>query len=140
MAQVKKGSKVLVHYRGRLKDNTEFEHNYGGPPLEFKVGGGKVIPGFEKAVIGMNLGQVKTVVMKPGDAYGPRDESLVWQVSAVELPEGSGVGAEVDYERPDGNHVQGVVTGVEGESATIDGNHPLAGKSLTFEIKLVGVK
>lgn len=142
MAEVKKGSRVKVYYTGKLNDGTAFETNIGKAPLEFTVGKGKVIKGFEKAVLGMGLGQTKTVIMKPADAYGPKDPALVWTVPAEELSSKTPAvepGREVDVTRADGVRMEGRITRIDGDQVTIDGNHPLSGRNLTFEIKIAGI-
>ena len=141
MSQVRKGSRVKIFYTGRLKDGHVFETNIGGAPLEFTVGKGKVIKGFENAVIGMKTGETKVAVIKPADGYGARDPELVWVVAASELPAGTNPkpDAEVSFDRPDGTTVEGRITKIEGDQITVDGNHPLAGRNLTFEIKMVDV-
>ena len=142
MSQVKKGSWVKIIYTGKLKDGTVFETNIGSDPLEFKVGKGKVIKGFENAVLGMKAGETKTITIKPSDAYGAKDPELIWTVAAAELPAGTeaALEKEVAFKRADGSEVDGRITGIEGDQVTIDGNHPLAGRSLTFEIKMVDVR
>jgi len=142
MAQVKKGSKVKIQYTGKLKDGIVFESNIGRAPLEFVVGKGKVIKGFENAVIGMSPGQSKTVTLKPAEAYGAKDPELIIVVPKEELPGGmhAEVGQDVvAFTRADGTVVEGQITAVDGDAVTIDGNHPLAGKSLIFEIKLLSL-
>lgn len=141
MAHVKKGSKVKVYYTCRLKDGTAVESNIGKAPLEFVVGKGKMIKGFDTALVGMDLGQTKSVVFKPAEAYGPKDQSLIWSVPVGELPAGTEVqtGVEVSCSRADGTPVEGRIDKIDGDLVTIDGNHPLAGRNLTFEIKLAGV-
>lgn len=140
MAEVKKGSRVKVYYTGKHKDGQVFETNIGQAPLEFTVGKGKVIKGFEKAVMGMSLGQTKTVTFKPVEGYGASDPALLWTLAANELPAGPlDLGREVALTRADGTAVDGRITKVEGDQVTVDGNHPLAGRSLTFEIKLAGL-
>ena len=141
MAQVKKGNRVKVFYTGKLNDGTIFETNIGKPPLEFSVGKGKVIKGFETAVLGMTIGQVKTVKFKPAEAYGQKDPGLVWTVAVSELPAGTqpAPGREVACTRPDCSRVEGRITAIDGDQVVVDGNHPLAGRSLTFEIKLAGL-
>lgn len=141
MAQVKKGSLVKVFYTGKFKDGTVFESNIGKDPLEFKVGKGKLIKGFDRAVIGMSLGQTRSVTLKPSEAYGAREDDLVWTVPLANLPEGSAAeGKEVAITGASGEAIEGVVTKIEGESAVVDGNHPLAGKNLIFEIKMISFK
>ncbi|MDR2861512.1 MAG: FKBP-type peptidyl-prolyl cis-trans isomerase, partial [Syntrophobacterales bacterium] len=89
MSQIKKGNRIKIHYTGKLKDGTVFESNIGDAPLEFTVGKGKVIKGFENAVLGMKTGEAKTVTIKPADAYGPKDQSLIWVLEAKDFPEGT---------------------------------------------------
>ncbi|MDD5757646.1 MAG: peptidylprolyl isomerase [Desulfobulbaceae bacterium] len=142
MAHVKKGSKVKVYYTCKLKDGTVFESNIGKTPLEFVVGKGKVIKGFDSALVGMDLGQTKTATFKPSEAYGLKDRELIWTVPIEELPSGTDLqqGVELAFSRADGSQVEGRIDKIEGNQVTIDGNHPLAGQSLTFEIKLAAVK
>jgi len=141
MAPIKKGNRVKVYYTGKHKDGMVFETNIGQPALEFIVGKGKVIKGFENAVIGMELGQTKTVTFKPADAYGAKDPALILVLSAGEFPAGMTIaqGIDISLTRADGTPVEGRVTKIEGEQITVDGNHPLAGRSLTFDIKIVGI-
>lgn len=141
MAHVKKGSKVKVYYTCKLKDGTVVESNIGKAPLEFVVGKGKMIKGFDTALVGMDLGQTKTVVFKPAEAYGAKDQALVWTVPVAELPAGveAKAGVEVDFLRPDGVQIAGRIDKIDGDQVVIDGNHPLAGRNLTFEIKLHAV-
>ena len=141
MSQVKKGSRVTILYTGKLKDGSVFETNIGQAPLEFTVGKGKVIKGFENAVMGMQLGETKTVTIKPADAYGARDQSLLCIVTTAEVPAGTTLEpeTEVAFTRADGSEVEGRITKIEGDQVTIDGNHPLAGRNLTFEIKVIAI-
>jgi len=141
MSQVKKGSRVKLIYTGKLKDGTIFETNVGNTPLEFTVGKGKVIKGFENAVMGMKAGETKTVTIKPADAYGSKDSSLQWVVASAELPAGTvlELDREIAFKRPAGDVVEGRISKIEGDQVSIDGNHPLAGRNLTFEIKVVDV-
>jgi len=139
MAQVKKGDRVKFNYTLTLKDGKVYESNVGQPPLEIAVGKGKAIKGLENALVGMSPGQTKTVVVKPVDGYGAKDPAFVWTVPVAELPAGTAVGAEVGFARADGSRVDGMVVKIESDQATVDGNHPLAGRNLTFEIKLVSV-
>ena len=141
MAQVKKGDRVKFNYALKLKDGKVHETNFGSAPLEITVGKGKAIKGLESALVGMSPGQAKTVVVKPADGYGPKDPAFVWTVPAAELPAGTGlaVGTEVGFARADGSRVEGRIAKVEGDQVTVDGNHPLTGRNLTFEIKLVSI-
>ena len=141
MAQVKKGDRVKFNYTLTLKDGKVFETNMGQAPLELAVGKGKAIKGLENALIGMSPGLTKTVVVKPVDGYGAKDPAFVWTVPAGELPAGTAVeiGAEVGFARADGSRVEGRIAKIDAGQVTVDGNHPLAGRNLTFEIKLISV-
>ncbi|HAJ27241.1 MAG TPA: peptidylprolyl isomerase [Syntrophus sp. (in: bacteria)] len=142
MSQVKRGSWVKISYTGKLKDGKVFETNIGSDPLEFKVGKGKVIKGFENAVMGMKAGETKTVTIKPADGYGAKDQDMIWIVNSNELPADTlpALETEVAFARTDGSEVDGRITKIEGDLITIDGNHPLAGRNLTFEIKMLDVR
>ncbi len=134
------GDTVKVHYRGTLSDGTEFDNSEGGEPLEFTVGSGQVIPGFDEAVQNMNdVGDKKTVTIPVDEAYGERVEEATQQIPIEAFPEPPQVGWVVELTTPEGEQVQAVVTKVDAQTATIDFNHPLAGEDLTFEIELVGV-
>lgn len=141
MSLVKKGSRVKILYTGKLKDGSVFETNVGEAPLEFTVGKGKVIKGFENAVMGMNVGETKTVTVKPADAYGAKDQALIWVIPQPELPAGTiiEVETEVAFTCANGTEVDGRITKIEDGQVTIDGNHPLAGRNLTFEIKIIDI-
>lgn len=141
MSQAKSGDTVKIHYTGTLDDGTEFDSSAGREPLEFAIGSGQVIPGFDKAVDGMTVGDSKTVTIVPGDAYGDRHEQLVQQVPKTSLPEDMKpeIGMQLNSESPDGQVMNLVVTEVEDESITVDANHPLAGQALTFAIELVKI-
>ncbi len=141
MPQAKSGDKVKVHYTGKLEDNTVFDSSKDRPPLEFTIGSGSIIPGFENAVIGMETGESKTFTVPPDEAYGqPRDE-LKMEVNKSDFPDDitPEVGQQLQMKRADGNVVNVVVANMEGEKVTLDANHPLAGKALTFDIELVEI-
>ena len=141
MAQVKKGDRVKFNYTLTLKDGKVFESNMGQAPLEITVGKGKAIKGLENGLVGMSPGQTRTVVVKPVDGYGAKDPAFVWTVPVAELPAGTvaAVDTEVGFARADGSRVEGRIAKIDGEQVTVDGNHPLAGRNLTFEIKLVSI-
>lgn len=134
------GDTVRVHYRGTLADGTEFDSSAGREPLEFEIGAGQVIPGFDEAVRGLEEGQTTTVRIEPADAYGERMEEAVQVVPLEafggEVPE---VGWAVELQAPDGSRLAATITDVTESTATLDFNHPLAGEALTFEIELVEV-
>lgn len=141
MATAAEGSKVKIHYTGRLSDGTVFDSSQDRDPLEFEVGSGQVIPGFESAVEGMDAGDEKTVTIPAVDAYGPRRQELVLDVPGDQLPDElePEVGQQLQMQTPDGQSFQVTVVDVNTEGVQVDANHPLAGKDLTFDILVVGV-
>ena len=141
MTQAKSGDTVRIHYTGTLDDGTQFDSSAGRDPLEFALGGGQVIPGFDNAVDGMTVGDSKTVTIPPEEAYGQRHEQLVQQVSRSALPDEiePAVGMQLQSQSPEGQVMMLVVTEVEEEAITVDANHPLAGQALTFDIELVEI-
>lgn len=141
MSEAKKGNTVSIHYTGRLPDGTVFDSSRERDPLEFTLGEGRVIPGFEKAVEGMETGQSKTAEIPSGEAYGPRKEELVMEIPRERLPEGMDpdVGDQLQMTTADGQVVPVRVADADDGSVTVDANHPLAGQDLTFDIELVEV-
>lgn len=137
----KAGDTVKVHYTGTLEDGTVFDTSAEGEPLEFTIGEGMIIPGFEEAVVGMHVEDSKTVDIPAEEAYGPRDEDLVEEVSRDELPEDlePEVGQQLQSMQEDGSVAMVTVIDVTDTAITIDLNHPLAGEDLTFEIELVEI-
>jgi peptidylprolyl isomerase len=141
MSQATTGNSVKIHYTGTLDDGTQFDSSAGRDPLAFELGSGQVIPGFDKAVDGMTVGDSKTVNIPAEDAYGPHQSTMVQDVPKSALPddmepaEGMGLQAQ----GPDGQLVNLVITEVKEDSITVDGNHPLAGKALNFDIELVSI-
>ena len=141
MPKAKCGDTVRVHYTGRLEDGTIFDSSANREPLEFTLGQGSLIPGFESAVDGMEAGEKKTAMINYDDAYGPHMEEMVKVVDKSMIPE--------DMDLEVGHHLQ--ITGATGESVivtvvemtdeevTLDGNHPLAGQDLIFDIELVEI-
>ena len=141
MGQAKSGDTVRIHYTGTLDDGTQFDSSSGRDPLEFSLGGGQVIPGFDAAVSGMSIGESKSVTIAPEDAYGERHEKLVQQVPRNILPEDMepAVGIQLQSQSPDGQVMNLVITEVVEDTITVDANHPLAGFALTFAIELVEI-
>ena len=141
MQQVKQGDKVKVNYTGKLQDGQVFDSSEGVDPLQFTVGAGEVIPGFDQAVIGLESGAKTTVNIEPENAYGPRNEELVATVNKKDLPEDLeySLGAQLQVTQENGNMFMVTVTEVSEESITLDANHPLAGKTLTFDIELLEI-
>ena len=141
-AQAKNGNTVQVEYTGKLQDGTVFDSSVGKAPLEFTLGAGQMIPGFEKAVLGMKVGQSKTVTIPAAEAYGPHRDEMVMVIPRTQLPQGMTpkVGQKLQTTTNDGANLTVTVTAVSDTTVTIDANHPLAGKDLIFEIKLVSMK
>ena len=141
MSIVKEKDNVTVHYTGTLSDGEIFDSSKGREPLGFTVGAGQMIPGFDSAVVGMKVSDKKTVTLEAGDAYGDVQEGLVQKVSKTQLPEDlqPEVGQQLSSQLPNGQQIPVTITEVGEEEVTIDANHPLAGKALTFEIEMVTI-
>ena len=141
MSEVKKGDKVKVHYTGKLKDGSVFDSSVNREPLEFEVGAGMMIPGFDSAVHGMTVGDKKTAEISSAEAYGPVNDEMIIDVPKDNLPEDlkPEVGQQLSMQQPNGQAVPVMVKAVEEKSIKIDANHPLAGKDLIFEIELVEI-
>lgn len=142
MAPAKNGDTVRIHYTGTLEDGHAFDSSLNrDEPFEFVLGSGNVIPGFDKAVRGMELGEKKTFTIPVAEAYGPRDTSMVFDFPKSELPGDVDPepGMVLEAEGEDGGQYRLTVTKVHKDSVTLDGNHPLAGKDLTFEIELLEI-
>jgi peptidylprolyl isomerase len=141
MQQAKRGDTVHVHYRGTLDDGTEFDSSSGSDPIVFTIGSGQVIPGFENAIEGMATGDKKTERIDVGNAYGRRRDELVFTVGRDQMPDDSDVevGDMLQVGFPDGSNATVQVAAVDEQSVTLDANHPLAGKDLTFELELVSI-
>lgn len=136
------GDTVLVHYTGTLEDGTVFDSSLGGDPLEFTLGAGSVIPGFENAVYGMKKGQSKTFTIPAEEAYGPRDEALIMVIDRDKLPAGLNlsIGSQMTVTLTNGNQTTAIITEITETTVTLDANFFLAGKDLTFEITLVDIR
>lgn len=136
---VTSGDTVRVHYRGTLADGSVFDTSEGREPLEFTVGAGQVIPGFENAVLGLEPGGSVTVTILAEDAYGPRIPELAHTVSTDDFSVEPYVGGMVSLTSPDGDEMPGTIVSIDGGLVQIDFNHPLAGQTLTFDIDLVDI-
>ena len=141
MSAAKAGDTVRIHYTGTLEDGTQFDSSAGRDPLEFALGSGQVIPGFDNAVDGMITGEKKSVTIPAEDAYGERQDALVHEVPRSQLPEDiePEQGMQLQAQHENGQVMRFVVLSVEAETITLDGNHPLAGKALNFDIELVEI-
>ena len=141
MAEAKNGDTVKVHYTGKLEDGTVFDTSIERDPLQFTIGEGQVIPGFEQAVAGMNPGESKTTKVPEDKAYGPRRKEMVLVVDRNQFPVDlkPKVGQQLQSRQADGRTIRVTVTEVSESSVTLDANHPLAGKDLTFDVQLVEI-
>ena len=141
MAQAKNGDTVKVHYTGKLEDGTVFDTSINRDPLQFTIGENQVIPGFEQAVVGMNPGESKTTKVPADKAYGPHHKEMVIVVDRNQFPANlePKVGQQLQIRQADGRAIVVTVTDVSESSVTLDANHPLAGKDLTFDIQLIEI-
>ena len=141
MAHAQAGDTVRVHYTGTLDDGTVFDSSTGREPLEFTLGEGRVIAGFEEAVTGMEVGETKTSRIDADEAYGPRREDLLLDVPREQIPSEIDlqVGQQLTLQQPNGQAVPVTVAEFSDETVTLDANHPLAGEALTFELTLVEI-
>ena len=141
MAQAKQGDKVQLHYMGKLQDGTIFDSSRERHPLQFTIGEGKVIAGFEQAVIGMKIGEHKTARIPMEQAYGPHREDMVVTMDRSKLPPGLNpkIGQRLEMTQVDDQTSLVTVIDATEATLTLDANHPLAGKELTFDIELIGI-
>ena len=141
MGQAQSGDTVKVHYTGKLNDGTVFDGSTDRDPLQFKIGGGQVIPDFEQAVVGMRPGDSKTIDIESANAYGPYNDDLVLVVEREAIPPDLplAVGQQLQIQQEDGQALPVLITDVSEATVTLDANHPLAGQDLTFDIELVAI-
>ena len=139
--QVKQGDTIKVEYTGTFDNGTIFDTSEGREPLEFVAGAGQVIQGFDKATTGMKIGQEKEIRLQPSDAYGEYDPQLVQEILREQVPikEELKQGMVLAVTLPNGRQVPATITKVANETATIDLNHPLAGETLNFKLKVVDI-
>jgi FKBP-type peptidyl-prolyl cis-trans isomerase 2 len=141
MQQVKKGDKVKVHYHGRLDNGETFDKSEGREPLEFEVGSGMVIKGFDDGVTGMAVGDKKTVNIPFDEAYGPRNPEMIIEMPKERFPQDMEieVGMPLGMSDGQGQQFQVVITEIKEGVVMLDANHPLAGHDLTFDLELVEI-
>jgi peptidylprolyl isomerase len=137
---IENGNVVSVHYVGKFTDGDVFDTSEGREPLQFQVGSGQIIPGFESAILGKIVGDKVTTTIRPEEGYGLVREDLVVSVPADKMPGTVEVGQTLEASGDDGQVAHVVVTEVTEENVTIDGNHPLAGKELIFDIEVVSIQ
>ena len=138
---IEAGKSVLVHYKGTLSDGTVFDSSEGRAPLKFQIGAGQVIPGFDSAVKAMETGSSKTVTIPCAEAYGEVVQDLIATVPAEQFPDEiqPEVGLTLELQSPQGNLPVRVMD-ISDDGILLDGNHPLAGQDLTFELTLVEIE
>jgi peptidylprolyl isomerase len=138
---IKKGDTILVHYAGKIENGEMFDSSEGHDPLKFTVGSGNIITGFDNAVMGMKKGDKKTVTITPGDGYGERLNENIVTIPRGDSPEEQNVavGMPVYLVDQEGENIPGIVTEVFADTVNVDINHPLAGKTLVFDIEIVEI-
>jgi len=141
MTEVKSGDSVSIHYVGTLTDGTRFDSSEGRDPLAFTVGSGQIIPGLDKAIPGMSVGEKKTVNIPATEAYGAADPNALHTVPRDQVPADISLdpGTALQVQTPQGQMVNVTVVEVSDEAVVFDANHPLAGKDLVFAIELVSI-
>ncbi|WP_218598839.1 peptidylprolyl isomerase [Polaribacter sp. NJDZ03] len=142
MSQVKANNTVKVHYTGKLADGQVFDTSEGKEPIEFVLGQGRLIPGFEQGLIDMKLNEKKTISIAKEEAYGEVNEQLIQEIERANLPQDMEpkVGMGLVSKSPEGQEMNLMIIEVKEESVVIDGNHPLAGRDLVFDLEVVGIK
>lgn len=138
---VTKGDTIRVHYTGKLTDGTQFDSSEGRDPLEFSVGSGMVIPGFDNGVIGMDIGETRTLEIPARDAYGEKSEDMIVAIPRKEFGADftAEIGEQLLIQLGDGNQIPVTITQIDAETVTLDANHKLAGKDLIFTVTLVEI-
>ena len=141
MLQAKNGDIVKVNYTGKFEDGTVFDSSDDKGPLQFTLGSGQIIPGFEEAIIGMNSGETRTIIISADKAYGPYQKEMILEVDRSQFPPDINltVGEQLELSQPDDQVIVVTITNVAESTVTLDANHPLAGKDLTFDIQLVEI-
>lgn len=142
MNPAQSGDTVRINYTGAFADGTTFDSSEGRDPLELQLGSGQVIPGLERALIGMTVGEKKQVTVTPAEGYGERDEARVQTIPRTQLPEDlpTEPGTQLAVQTEDGQTLPVLVTGSNDDTVTLDANHPLAGRDLTFDLELVEIR
>ena len=141
MSRAKTGDSIQVHYKGTFDDGTIFDSSVDGEPIKFTIGSGEVIPSFEKALEGMAIGEKKSIHIPAADAYGEYYPEYVQEFDRGQITTDSElkVGMEINTKTPEGHSFVVFVTAVNGDKITVDGNHPMAGKDLNFELELIDI-
>ncbi len=139
---IEAGNQISVHYTGTFEDGEIFDSSQGRDPLSFEVGAGQMIQGFDEAVVGMKNGESKRITLAPEEAYGPRNEELLIDIPNSNFPEDMKleVGMMLQMSNQEGQPVPATVAEINEESVKMDVNHPMAGKTLNFEIEIIDIK
>jgi FKBP-type peptidyl-prolyl cis-trans isomerase 2 len=142
MQQAKKGDTVKIHYHGKLTDGTTFDSSEGREPLEFELGSGMVIPGFDSGVTGMSVGDKKTIHIPAADAYGETNPEMILEFPKAQFPPDMTpeIGMQLTMNNSSGQHFNVTIIEVKEDTVTLDANHHLAGKELIFDLELVDIK
>ncbi len=141
MSIAQNGNTVTVHYTGTLNDGTQFDSSRNREPLSFQIGSGQVIPGFNAGLVGMNVGDTKTIVVPHQDAYGPKVTDAIQEVPKQRFPGDFEIriGETIAGQTDDGRNFNAIIVSEQDDTVTLDFNHPLAGEDLTFEVELMTV-
>ncbi len=141
MAKAKEGDTVKIHYTGRLSDGTVFDSSVGQEPLKFKIGSKQVFPAIENSIIGMEINETKTIIVPASDAYGPYRDDMVVDVPRANFPSDiePEVGLQLELVQSNNEPIIVTILKVSEDTVTLDANHPLAGKDLTFDVQLVEI-
>lgn len=141
MSEAKNNDTVTIHYTGKLDDGTVFDSSVEREPLQFTIGEGQVIPGFEDAVRGMEIGESKSVRIPPEQAYGERRDDLVLDVTPDQFPDGAEpqIGQQFELRTQSGQRIPATVAEISDSHVKLDANHPLAGQTLNFDLELVAI-
>jgi FKBP-type peptidyl-prolyl cis-trans isomerase 2 len=143
MSKIQDGSKISVHYKGTLSSGEEFDNSYNrGESLTFTVGAGQMISGFDRGVVGMEVGESKSITINPEQAYGIRNEEAIQEVPKSQFPGdfNYGVGTSVQGVNPDGGQITAIIMSEQADTVTLDFNHPLASKTLNFEVEIMSIE
>lgn len=142
MTQAKAGDTVAMHYTGTLADGSEFDTSRGREPMEFKLGSGQIIPGLDRGMTGMAVGETRTVTVAPEDGYGAHDPDRVQAVPRAQIPADipTDPGTMLQMQTPEGQTLPVTVVKADADSVTLDANHPLAGQVLNFDVELVEIR
>ena len=141
MSQAKDGDTVKVHFTGRLENGEVFVKSEEDQPVDLTLGTGELIPGVERAIVGMEVGEKKTIAVPPEQAYGPKQEDLMVEIDKSNLPEHvtPAIGKGLRIRQSDGDDINVIISGMTENTVTLDGNHPLAGVTLFFDLELVEI-